>query len=122
MTEDEAKKESERACLLLAVLPPEVMERVAGHLGPADRSELERVSGRLVLQPVWRRRRRLLEALCSSALAPILARGESRRLDRLEPDLSLEERRETLRERILDRLDPRIWFYARRHPHPQRNR
>lgn len=122
MTEDEAKKESERACLLLAALPPEVMARVAGHLGPKERSELERVSGRLVRQPVWRRRRRFLEALCSSALAPILARGESERLDRLEPDMGVEERRETLRERVLDRLDPRIWFYASRHPHPQKTR
>ena len=53
----------------------------------------------------------MLEALADPHLASILALGEVERVDRNVPP---PEPRKSLRDSLLELLDPRVWFHVRR--------
>lgn len=102
---------AERICLLLAAFPPEVCRRVLMDLSSADRALLNDTAQRLTQRPTGERRRMLLEALQHPRLAAILAKGEVERLNQLHP---VPEPQPRFREKLMEWLDPRIWFRFRK--------
>ena len=100
-------------CMLLAALPPEVLARVAASLGPDDLATIESVAQALAAQPAWKRKRLMLEALSNPRLAAILAQYEVERINRELP-LPPPGPRPSLRDSLLEMLDPRVWFRFRR--------
>ena len=106
------RKELEQACLLLAILPEDLQDRIGHFLGAGELNRLNDTARHLSTKPAWQRKRILLEALQNARLAPILAQGETQRINRIPHKTT--GTFQTLRKSLLEGLDPRVWFYFRK--------
>ncbi len=106
------RKELEQACLLLAILPDELQGKIVRFLGAGELIRLNDTAKHLARKPAWQRKKILLEALQNARLAPILAQGETQRLNRIPAKSP--STLQTLRKSLLEGLDPRVWFYFRK--------